>query len=88
MENNETFEYDAGEPKEKQDQAPVIKKQLSTRFKAILKGQRLLKEGGLQVTLDIPETNRDSVKQMLDMTNMELDVFVIASEPETFGGNV
>lgn len=88
---NQTFEYDAGEPKQKKEQPEKPKPSSNTiAFIASIEGLALLKDGGVNLRLGISASECVTIAKIMAArhNNKLLDVFAQIKEPENFGGNV
>jgi len=77
-----SFEHDFGAPAKRR--SPQVK--TGVTFSAVLESQRSLKDGGMNITLGLDETEVLAVMKLLTMRNCILEVTVVPKIPETYGG--
>jgi hypothetical protein len=87
----DTFEYDAGEPKqEKEPEKPKRPQVNSIDFIASIEGLTLLKDGGVNLRLGINASECITIAKIMAArsNNQILKVFAEIKEPEQYGGNL
>lgn len=87
----ESFNYDAGEPKEEKKPVKPKPKDKSRiiSFIASIEGLASLKDGGIVLRLGLSSDNYANFARLLAVRNESqlLDIVAEIKEPETFGGN-
>ena len=62
-----------------------MKENKSFRFLATLGGLKTVKEGGIKITLDIPDIEKKKAAELMHYDQKLLDVIINIREPESYG---
>lgn len=57
------------------------------RFQSTFGKLNTCKEGGIKLTLDVPETEQGKAAGLMDYADKILDVIITIVDPETIGGS-